>query len=169
GEEVLHLTATLADQSDDDNVGVCVARHHAEQGRLADARAGEDAHALAAAEIEESIHGAHADVELLTDAAPEKGRRWARAQRVGEGAGPQRAWSRKRAAQAVTRPAEPAAVRPPRDTPVEHDDRASHADAAEILIGHEQAAPVADADDFAQHLLSAAGLDRAAVADREMA
>jgi hypothetical protein len=169
GEELLHLAAALADQADDDHVGVGVAGHHAQEGRLADARAGEDAHALSATEIEEGVHGAHADVELLAHAAAEEGGRRAGAQGVGEGAGGEGAPAVYGFAQAVDRAAEPAAIGPHGDAAVEHDDGAADADAAEILIGHEQAAAVADADDLAQHLLAAPGLDGTAVADGEMA
>jgi hypothetical protein len=84
GQELLHLAAALADQTDDDHVGIGIAGHHAQQRRLADARAGEDAHALAAAEIEECVHGAHADIELLADAAAEEGGRRAGAQGIGK-------------------------------------------------------------------------------------
>ena len=54
------LAAALADQRDHVDVGVRVARDHAEQGRLADAGAGEDADALAPAERQEAVDGAHA-------------------------------------------------------------------------------------------------------------
>src|SRR6185503_20075567 len=111
GEELLHLAAALADQADDDHVGIRIAGHHAQERRLADARAGEDAHALAAAEIEEGVHGAHADVELLAHAAAEESGRRAGAQGVGEGAGGERAPAVYGFAQAVDRAAEPAAVR----------------------------------------------------------
>ena len=49
-DEFLDLAAALADQADDDHVGAGVARHHAEQHALADAGAGEQADALAAAD-----------------------------------------------------------------------------------------------------------------------
>ena len=51
-DELLDLAAALADQADDDHVGGGVARHHAEQHALADAGAGEQADALAAADGE---------------------------------------------------------------------------------------------------------------------
>ena len=47
--EILHLAAALADQSDHRHVCLGVARHHAEQHRLADAGPREQADALAAA------------------------------------------------------------------------------------------------------------------------
>ena len=49
-DEFLHFAAALADQAHDDDVGAGVARHHAEQHALADAGAGEQADALAAAD-----------------------------------------------------------------------------------------------------------------------
>ena len=48
-DELAHLAAALADQADHDHVGLGVAGHHAEQRALADAGAGEQADALAAA------------------------------------------------------------------------------------------------------------------------
>ena len=49
-DKFAHFTTALADQTDDDDVGVGIARHHAEQHALADAAAGEQSHALAAAD-----------------------------------------------------------------------------------------------------------------------
>ena len=66
-DEFLHFAAALADQPDDDDVGAGVARHHAEQHGLADAGAGEQADALAAADRQQRIDRAHADVERLLD------------------------------------------------------------------------------------------------------
>ena len=64
-DEFLDFAAALADQADDDHVGRGVARHHAEQHRLADAGAGEQADALAAADGEHRVDRAHAGVERL--------------------------------------------------------------------------------------------------------
>ena len=66
-DEFLDFAAALADQADDDHVGRGVARHHAEQHRLADAGAGEQADALAAADGEHGVDRAHAGVERLAD------------------------------------------------------------------------------------------------------
>ena len=66
-DEFLDLAAALADQADDDDVGRGVARHHAEQHALADAGAGEQADALAAADGEHRVDRAHAGVEHLRD------------------------------------------------------------------------------------------------------
>ena len=66
-DEFLHFAAALADQADDDDVGAGVARHHAEQHRLADAGTGEQADALAAADGQQRIDRAHADIERRVD------------------------------------------------------------------------------------------------------
>ena len=62
-DEFLDFAAAFADQADDDHVGRGVARHHPEQHRLADAGAGEQADALAAADGEHRVDRAHAGVE----------------------------------------------------------------------------------------------------------
>jgi hypothetical protein len=61
--------AALADQADDDHVGLCGADDHAEQHRLADARAGHDADALALADRQQAVDRTHADIERLEHAA----------------------------------------------------------------------------------------------------
>ena len=66
-DEFLDLAAALADQADDDDVGIRVARHHAEQHALADADAGEQADALSAADREQRVDGAHADIQRIAD------------------------------------------------------------------------------------------------------
>uniref|UniRef100_A0A6V1RAB4 Uncharacterized protein n=1 Tax=Heterosigma akashiwo TaxID=2829 RepID=A0A6V1RAB4_HETAK len=62
-DEFLHLAAALADQADDDHIRLGVARHHAEQHALADAGAGEQAQALAAAHRQQGIDGPHAGIQ----------------------------------------------------------------------------------------------------------
>ena len=66
-DEFLHLAAALADQADHDHVGAGVARHHAEQHALADAGAGEQAHALAAPDGQQRVDRAHAHIQYLID------------------------------------------------------------------------------------------------------
>ena len=66
-DEFLHLAAALADQTDDDRIGIGVAREHGQQCRLADAGAREDAHALALAAGRERVERAHAEIELAAD------------------------------------------------------------------------------------------------------
>src|SRR5690606_32994555 len=65
--------ATLADETDNDDVGGGEARHHAEQHALAHAAAGEQAHALAAADGEQRIDGAYAHIERFTDGTARHG------------------------------------------------------------------------------------------------
>ena len=66
----LYFTTALADQPDDDHVGRGVAGHHADQHRFTHARAGEQAHPLAAADGEQAVDGADADVQRLGDRRP---------------------------------------------------------------------------------------------------
>ncbi len=69
------FAAALADQADDDHVRLRRAHDHAEQHRLADARARHDADALALADRQEAVDRAHAHVERLAHAAAVE-RRW---------------------------------------------------------------------------------------------
>src|SRR3546814_9815648 len=57
------LSTALADQADDHDIGLREARHHAEQCRLADAGAGEQAEPLAASDRQQRVDRAHADIE----------------------------------------------------------------------------------------------------------
>ncbi|MDQ1133360.1 hypothetical protein QE386_001955 [Pseudoxanthomonas winnipegensis] len=66
-DEIAHFAAAFADQAHDDDIGRGVAGHHAQQRRLAHARAGEQAHALAAADGQHGVDGAHADIERFDD------------------------------------------------------------------------------------------------------
>ena len=59
-DELADLAAALADQRDDRHLGLGAAGDHRQQAGLADAGAGEDAEALAAAAGDEGVHGAHA-------------------------------------------------------------------------------------------------------------
>ena len=66
-DEFLYLATTLTDQPDDDDVGLGEARHHAQQHRLADTRAGEQPEALAAPDREQAIDAADADIQRFAD------------------------------------------------------------------------------------------------------
>ena len=63
-----HLSTTLADQADHVDLRGRRAGDHAQQRRLADAGAGEDAEALAAAARDERVERAHAERHALVDA-----------------------------------------------------------------------------------------------------
>jgi hypothetical protein len=62
-DEFLYFTTTFADQPHHDHIGVGVLGHHAQQHTLAHAAAGEQAHALATADAEQGIDGAHPHVQ----------------------------------------------------------------------------------------------------------
>ena len=62
-DEVGDFARALADQADDDDVGVGAVRDHVDQHRLADARARHDADALADPEGGQRVERAHAGVE----------------------------------------------------------------------------------------------------------
>ena len=109
-EELPDLAAALADQGDDRDVGLAVAGDHRQQARLADAGAGEDAEALAAADGDERVEGAHAEGERGVDPRP--------AQRVRRGAGRRRpaAGARGSGPPSTGRP-RPSSTRPSRASP----------------------------------------------------
>src|SRR5262249_16065993 len=65
--EFFHFATALADQTDDDDVGGGVPRHHAEQHALADAAAREQTDALTATDRQQRIDRTNADIERLTD------------------------------------------------------------------------------------------------------
>ena len=62
-DKVRNLARALADQADDDHFGLGSGGDHVEQDRLADARSGHHADALADAEGGERVQGAHPGVE----------------------------------------------------------------------------------------------------------
>ena len=72
-DEILHLAAAFADQANHRDVGLRIARHHAEQYGFADAGSGEQPNALSAADGEQRIDGAHADIERIADRTPHQG------------------------------------------------------------------------------------------------
>ncbi len=69
-DELFDLTAPLADEAHHDDVGIGVARHHAQQHALAHAAAREQPHARATAHGEQRIDRAHAHVERLAHQRP---------------------------------------------------------------------------------------------------
>ena len=72
-EELDHLATTLADERDDDDVGLGLARDLPHQRRLADARAGEQADALPLADGEQPVEDAHAERQRAGDAPAGEG------------------------------------------------------------------------------------------------
>ena len=65
--EGLHLTATLADQTNHHHIGFGEAGHHAQQHTLAYARACDQADALSAAQGQQTVDGFHAHVQYAVD------------------------------------------------------------------------------------------------------
>ena len=72
-QKVPHLAAALADQRDHVDVGLGIARDHAQQRALPDARGGEQADTLAFAAGEQGVDGAHADGDRLEHALAAEG------------------------------------------------------------------------------------------------
>ena len=66
-DELAHLAAALADQRDHVDLGRGRAGDHAQQRGLADARAGEDAEALAAAARDKRVERADAEADAVGD------------------------------------------------------------------------------------------------------
>ena len=67
-EKFADFAAAFADQRDDVHIGVGVRRHHAQQGGFADAAAGKNAEALAAAARHEGVNRLDAGLENFLDA-----------------------------------------------------------------------------------------------------
>ena len=136
-EELADLTAALADEGEHGDLGVGAAGDHRQQARLADAGAGEDAHALAAAAGDQGVEGPHAE------------RAGAR-RRCGGGSGCGRravdAPTRRRASRSSGRPSsgspKPSRTRPSRRIADEHrraaagrPHRGADGDAVEVAVG----------------------------------
>ncbi len=107
-QELAHLAATLADESEHRHVAGGVARQHGKQRRLADAGAGEQPKPLPGAAGGEQVERRDAEVHPL--AKPRPGRRLGRGgpHRAGLVTGRQGAASVERLAQRVDHPPEPA-------------------------------------------------------------
>ena len=66
-DELAHLAAAFADQANYHHVCLGLPRDHAKQHALADAAAGEQAHALAAAQAQHAVDGTHAHIQHADD------------------------------------------------------------------------------------------------------
>ena len=66
-DEFARLTTALANQADDTDLGVGMARHHGKQCGLADPRARKDPHALPPTTGEEGVYRPDAEVNFATD------------------------------------------------------------------------------------------------------
>ena len=166
-QKFTHFAAAFADERDDVHVGLGLRRHHAEQRGFADAAAGENAEALAAAAGHERVHGLDAGLENIVDAlalermrrAADAGRRYVRAM-----TGPRSSsgWPRP----SITRPlsALPTATRS--GAPVAMTSAAGM-NAVDFAQRHQQQMVVPKADDFRQRLaVVPRGFNPADFADR---
>ena len=163
-QKVLHLAAALADKADDDHIGLGAARQHRHHGRLADAGAGKDPHALAPAERGEDVHHLDLGVEPLAHpAALESGR--------GRGANPaggialgQAPLAVERLAEGVHHPSDPGVIGADLVGAVADLYRIAGAHPVPAAERQEPGAPLVDAHNFRQHR-SLAALDETMRAD----
>ncbi len=158
-DELAHLAATLADQADDVDVGGRRAGDHAQQRRLADAGAGEDAEPLAAAARHERVERADAERDALVDARALQriGRRRLHVARATPSATADRPEAVDRTAEAVERAAEQIVgdVDAQRATGRAH--ARARADARRLAERHQQRAAGAEADHLGRHGRSGRG------------
>lgn len=142
-----------------------MAGHHAEQGGFADAAAGENAEALAAAARDVGIDGLDAGLENVADAlAFERVRRW---QHGADGAlGEDGAEVVERRAEGVDDAAFQTFTNGHLERCAEGDDFAAGVDAVDFAERHEEDVAAAEADDFGEgRAVVARGLDAADFAD----
>ncbi len=66
-DEFFNFTTPLADQADDDNVGLGEARHHAQQHRFTDTGTSEQTQTLAAPDRQQTVDATDTDVQRLAD------------------------------------------------------------------------------------------------------
>ncbi len=164
-QEFLHLAAAFADQPDHRDVGHHIARQHRQQHRFADAGAGENAHALAAAAGHEGIERAHAQIERRADPAPRMRERRRVAELIRRGSEQQRALAVDRLAQRIDDAAEPAGRRPHGARNRGHQRPATAAHPFERRERHQQRVNAGKADHLAGNVLGG-GLDHHPRPDR---
>ncbi len=164
-DELEQLAAALADQADHVHRRRGRARDRAQERRLADARAGEDAQALAAPAGDERVEGAHAELEPLADPRPVHRRRRHAGDRARLPAADLRP-AVDRAAEAVQHASEQGVADRHAERPARRLDDRAGGDPAHVAERHQQRAPVAEADDLGGHrgAVAAAG-DRDQLAD----
>jgi hypothetical protein len=110
-DELLHFAAALTDEADDRDIAVSPSGEHGEEHRLADARAREEAEALAFAKRREQVERSHRGGEAGADPGA-LGRRWRhRPERSVLGSERDRAAPVEGAAEAVDHPSQPRLAR----------------------------------------------------------
>ena len=166
-DEFAHLPAALADQGEDDDVAFGAERQHRQQGRFADAGAGEQAQALALAAGGEAVERPHAQVDARPEPGACGGLRRGGAGRAAGRSAEQDALAVERVAQRIDHPAEPGWG----DIQHAHVPRragcaATVGQAVECAVGHCLQGGVVEADDFGQDGALIAGAQFQPVADR---
>ena len=69
-DEIAHFARPLPDQSDDDHIGIGVARHHLDQDGFADTRSGDDAKPLTPTHRQRRIDDPHTHIQRLVHRQP---------------------------------------------------------------------------------------------------
>jgi hypothetical protein len=165
GDELADLAAAFADQRDHVHLAGLAARDGAHQGRLADARTGEDADALALAERQHAVDRGDAGLDRLVDRGTRQRRRRIAGQRA------QSALDRR---PAVERPAERVDDAAEQTGPDRHRQRpmvvvhlVPRRHAVRVAERHHHCVVAVEPDHLGgQRQLAAVGVDRAGVADR---
>jgi hypothetical protein len=166
-DELPDLTAPFADQPHHDSVAVGLFGQHGEQHRLANARAREDAQALATAAGGEDVHGPDTQIQPRTDAAARVRRRRGGPQRIGSRTLRQGAESVDGLAEGVDDPAEPGACRTHGRTHGVDADFRPRRHALDRAEGHQQGAGFSEADHLGLEGSIGASLDLGARAHRQ--
>ena len=164
-QEFLHLAAAFADQPDHRDIGLHVARQHRQQHRFADAGAGENAHALAAAAGQEGVERPHAEIERRADPAARMRQRRRIAEGIRRRPEQQRPLAVDRLAERIDHPAEPAGRRPHRAGNRRDQRPAAAPHAFERRKRHQQRVIAGEADHLAGNILGLC-LDHHPGADR---
>ena len=163
-DEGLDLAVAFADEGDDGDVGRVAAAHGAEQRALADARAAEDADALADAAGQEAVDDADAGGELLVDVFAREGIGRGGVERIGGYGDDGRS-----AIHGEAEPVEDAAEQERRDGDVgvfvASDDGRAELESVDLLQRNGEDFAVAEADHLGADLAAGAGLDFAETAD----
>src|SRR5690606_4029824 len=147
---------TLADQADDADPGIRVARHHRQHRRLAHTGAREDAHALTAAARQERVDTADAQVQLAADPSPRMRRGWLAVDAVWGGARRQWPLAVDRLTECVEDTAQPAGMGIDHRVGDTHLHPTSQPDAFQAAERHQQGRTVPETDNLASDLAVAA-------------
>ena len=168
-DELARLAATFADEADDDDIRTGIACQHGQQRRLADARAGENAHALAPAAGQKSVQGAHAKVDLVAHALALMGRWRLAAQGIGVSATRQIAFTIDRTTKGIDHPSQPFVARVDGGRRILDNHARAHADRVDRAEWHGKRPVFGKTHDFRQGLAAVTADEAHARADADHA